>query len=107
MKLLVDNGLLYANNVLCCRAEVKDGNPDQPGRSAITPQFSHHHHGRDLLLVDGLGWLGADDACAIVVGRVVDGTGALLPCRIAETRLMNLINAVTDRGETATLEIKP
>lgn len=105
MKLFIDNKLLYANNVLCCRVEVKNGHTNKPGISSVTPQFSHSH-GRDLLLVNGIGWLGADDSCSIVVGRMVDGNGKVLPCHTAEVRLMNIVNAVSDNGENTVLEIK-
>lgn len=105
MKLLIDGNKLYTNSLFFSHVEVADGSGDKPSNCTVEPRYSHAA-GRELLHADGLGWVGADDSCAIRVGRVVRGDGSVLPCKLTETRLISLVYAIEDRGNKASLEVR-
>ena len=74
-------------------------------RFALAPRYAHSM-GRELLHVDGLGWLGAAPECAIRVGRVVRSDGSVMPCSATEARLMGVANWTVEQGKRITLEIE-
>lgn len=106
MKLVLDSGILYADNLFFSYAEAPHGRATlRPGRYSVSTQFSHAH-GRELPLAQDLGWIGSDPAeCDIVLGRVRSGN-ALLPCSAHVGRLLALIEAATERGAATTLVIE-
>lgn len=87
-----------------CHVEIKDGNRNQPFSGEVEARYSHHH-GRDLPIADGFGWIGADSKVAIVLGRVVKSDGSVIPCKLTEARLMGMIDHATDVGKKITLEV--
>lgn len=105
MKLSIQGNRLYADNMVFSHVEVKDGHRDKPFSGSAEPRYSHAV-GRELLHVDGLGWLGAASECAIRVGRVVRSDGEVLPCLVTEARLMGMANFATEQGKHITLEIE-
>lgn len=106
MKLLIRGNSLFADNLLFSHVGVPNAQRDQfqPGSYEVTARYSHDFE-RDLPHADGLGWIGADAACAVVLGRVVDGHGQVLPCRVTEARLVGLLETLEERGGRCTLEI--
>ena len=105
MKLSIQGNRLYADNLMFSHCEVKDGHGDKPFSGSAEPRFSHHH-GEELLHVDGLGWCGPYDDNAIVLGRVVRGDGSVMGCRVTHARLIGLANYATEQGKRITLEIE-
>ena len=105
MKLVIDGNRLYLDNIQFSHIEVKNGNRDKHFSGEAEPRYSHHH-GAELLHVDGLGWVGGQPSCDIVLGRVVSGTGDVIPCRTTEARLMGIVNFTTEQGKRITLEIE-
>lgn len=105
MKISVTGNRMYVDNYILSHCEVKDGHRDKSFSGAAEPRYSHHA-GRELLHADGLGWVGADSGCAIVVGRVVRGDGEVMPCKLTEARLLGMANYATEHGKRITLEIE-
>lgn len=110
MKLLITNGVLYADNLHLCYARPGNGRDDLPaGRHQVATSYSHIH-GQDLPIVVNLGWFGpANDRhapeCDILLGRVL-GSDGLLPCPAHVGRLLAMLETAEDRGEKVTLEIE-
>lgn len=105
MRLTIENGALYVNNHFTCYAGVQHGSPSlQPGKYAVAAQYSHHHR-KDLPRAIGLGWIGADDECDIVLGRVRKSDG-VIPCPSSIAQVMAKIEVAEDDGKEITLEIK-
>ena len=105
MKLVIQGNRLYADNYILSHCEVEDGHRDKSFSGTAEPRYSHAV-GRELLHVDGLGWLGAAPECAIRVGRVVRSGGEVIPCQLTEARLIGLANYATEQGKRITLEIE-
>ena len=105
MKLVIQGNRLYADNYILSHCEVEDGHRDKSFSGTAEPRYSHAV-GRELLHVDGLGWLGADPQCAIRVGRVVRSDGSVMPCSVTEARLMGVANWTAEQGKRITLEIE-
>lgn len=105
MKLSIQGNRLYVDNLMFSHCEVKDGHGDKPFSGTAEPRYAHSM-GRELLHVDGLGWLGADHQCAIRVGRVVRSDGSVMPCSVTEARLMGVANWTVEQGKRITLEIE-
>ena len=105
MKLSIQGNRLYADNYILSHCEVEDGHRDKSFSGTAEPRYSHAV-GRELLHVDGLGWMGAAPECAIRVGRVVTGDGSVIPCQLTEARLMGMANYATEQGKRITLEIE-
>ena len=106
MKLTLAGGTLYTDSMFFCYAETGNGRDSlRPGRHPVSTQFSHTH-GRELPLVQDIGWIGDDPAeCDLVLGRVRKGD-ALLPCSAHVGRLLALVEAASDRGQTVSLVIE-
>ena len=105
MKLSIQGNRLYADNLMFSHCEVKDGHGDKPFTGEAEPRYSHAH-GTELVHVDGLGWMGAEPSCDVVLGRVVKSDGGVLPCRVTEARLMGVVNWTVEQGKRITLEIE-
>lgn len=105
MKLSIQGNRAYLDNLMFSHAEVKDGHGNKHFSGEAEPRFSHHH-ARELLHVDGLGWLGAAPECAIHVGRVVRSDGSVMPCSVTEARILDMANYAVEQGKRITLEIE-
>lgn len=105
MKLSIQGNRLYVDNLMFSHAEIRDGHRDKSFTGEVEPRYAHAV-GRELLHVDGLGWLGAAPECAIRVGRVVTGDGEVMPCLVTESRLMGMANYHAELGKRITLEIE-
>lgn len=105
MKLTIQGNRLYADNYILSHCEVKDGNGNESFSGTAEPRYSHVV-GRELLHVDGLGWMGAAPECAIRVGRVVTGDGSVMPCQLTEARILDMANYAVEQGKRITLEIE-
>ena len=105
MKLSIQGNRLYADNYILSHCEVKDGHRDKSFSGTAEPRYSHAV-GRELLHVDGLGWIGTAPECAIRVGRVVRSDGEVMPCVVTEARILGMANYATEQGKKITLEIE-
>ena len=105
MKIAIQGNRLYVDNYHFSHCEVKDGNGHKPFSGEAEPRYSHAH-GEELIHVNGLGWLGGQPSCNVVLGRVVQGDGSVIPCRVTEARLMGIANYATENGKRITLEIE-
>lgn len=104
MKLSVNGGFLYADNVFLCHVEPGNGRDNLPtGRYEVATEFSHVH-GDVLPDAIGLGWLGARPECDVVLG-LVRGRGGVIPSRSALGRLNALLEVAEGRGEYVSLEV--
>lgn len=103
MKLSIQGNRLYVDNLMFSHVEVKDGHRDKPFAGSVESRFSHAH-GRELPIADGLGWLGGEPSCDVVLGRVVKGDGSVMPCKLAEGRLLGLINIAEETGKRVAIE---
>ena len=106
MKLTLAGRSLYADGLFFCYAEPSDGRTDlRLGRYPVSAQFSHSH-GRELPLVQGIGWVGDDPAaCDLILGRV-RSSDALLPCGAHVKRLLAMLEACEGRGQPVSLVIE-
>ena len=105
MKLTIENGKLYLNNVRFSLAEELNGRGNlQSGKHKVEARYSHHH-GRVLPHVENIGWVGDDTSCAVVLGEVRAGAG-IIPCRHSVERLVERIEIQTDTGGSVLMEIK-
>ena len=105
MKLTINGNRLYCDNLMFSHVEIRNGNGNKPFSGEAEPRYSHHA-GRELLHIDGLGWMGADASCSIRVGRVVRSDGEVMPCVVTEARLLGMANYSTEQGKRITLEIE-
>jgi hypothetical protein len=104
MNLSIRNGNLYIDNIRFCFVEPGNGRSDLPlGRYPVTTQVAHHF-GTELVLADGIGWLGANQKCDIVLG-MVRGRNVLLPCEASADRLFRLVDTYQEVDSKVTLEI--
>jgi hypothetical protein len=104
MNIAIQGNRLYVDNYHFSHCEVKDGNGHKPFNGTAEPRYSHHH-GEELLHVDGLGWCGPYDDCSIVLGRVVKGDGSVMGCRTTHARMIGMANYAAEQGKKITLEI--
>jgi hypothetical protein len=105
MKLSIQGNRLYVDNLRFSHCEVDDGHRNKSFNGTAEPRYAHSV-GRELLHVDGFGWLGAAPECAIRVGNVVRSDGEIIPCQLAEARLLGMANYATEQGKKITLEIE-
>ena len=105
MKLTIENGALYADNLQISYAEVKNGCAlVRSGPRTVRSQYSPDH-GTVLPLVDDFGWLANDADGAIILGRVRTRNGTL-PCQPTLDRVIALIEQAEDNDKAVTLEVK-
>ena len=105
MKLYIQGNRLHVDNLRFSRCEVSDGHRNKSFSGSAEPRYAHSV-GRELLHVDGLGWLGAAPECAVRVGHVIHGDGSVLPCQLAEARIVGMANFASETGKRITLEIE-
>ena len=103
MKLLIQGDCLYVDNIRFSHCEVKDEYRNKPFSCEAEARFSHHHS-RELLHADGLGWVGAASECSVVLGRMVRGDGSVIPCLVTESRLIGIANFASEQVKRITLE---
>ena len=103
MRLKISGNTLYTDGIKLCHVSFKQSRKAFDGEAEV--RYSHVA-GRDLAIADGIGWFGADPVCSIVVGRVVDGNGDVLPCKLTEARLLGMMNFAANKGQRCTLEIE-
>lgn len=104
MNLSIQNGSLYVNNIRFCFVEPGNGRSDIPtGRYPVTTQVAHAF-GTELVLADGIGWIGANPQCDIVLG-LVRGRNALLPCPTCADRLFRVVDTYQEVDSKVTLEV--
>lgn len=105
MKLTIENGKLYLNNVRFSLAEELNGRGNLPtGRHQVEARYSHTHS-CVLPHIESVGWVGFSTDCAIVLGEVHAG-GGLIPDRNTVERLIQRIEIQTDTGGSVLMEIK-
>lgn len=105
MRLEIDYPALYADGLFVCYVGAGNGRTViQPGRYAVEATYSHHHR-KNLVRADGLGWIGADAGCDVVLGRVRNRDD-VLPCKSFEGRIFALVEAAQDYGRAVELVVK-
>ena len=110
MRLTIELGTLYVNNVRMCFVGEKDGSEAlQSGSYEVNTIYSHAH-GCDLPNAQGLGWIGPSNRpnapeCDIVLGRMRDGNGQVVNCPSYVTKLLALLEDAEERGQSCTLVI--
>jgi hypothetical protein len=102
MRLELNNGILYADNLHFSFAEVRHGATVPTGRHTVTTIYSHVH-GEDLPNVADVGWVGHHEDAAVFLGRVRNRE--LIPCSITTGRLLGLLERAEQIGETVTFEV--
>lgn len=105
MKLRIEEGILYLDNVYFCKAGPGNGSNDlQSGTYPITTQYSHAH-GDVLPNAAGAGWIGFDDRCDIVLGGV-RGRGGVIPSKPFVSAILARLEVTEGRGQNSVLEIR-
>lgn len=105
MKLSIRDGCFYADNIFLCYCEAGNGRDDLlPGRYEVETQFAHVH-GKTLPDAVGLGWIGTDRGCDLLLGSV-RGKHGLVPSQSHVRRLLALLEVAEGRGETVMLEVE-
>ena len=106
MNLSIRDGALYADNIFLCYCEAGNGRPNLPvGRYEVSTQYAHVH-GKTLPDGVGLGWIGANRECDIVLGAV-RGRNGVVPSPSSLGRLLALLEASEDLGKTISLVVEP
>lgn len=105
MMLSLRDGFLYVDNLRFCFAEQGNGRPELPaGRYEVTAQYAHVH-GKTLPDAVGLGWIGADRGCDIVLGSV-RGRSGVVPQESLVSRLVAVLEEAQNRGKIVMLEVE-
>lgn len=76
MKLTLVHGSLYIDQLKFCKYEVKHDTRLIPGKYPSEVRYAHHF-GKPLPFLDGIGWLGSDAGCQIIVGQVRSKNGLI------------------------------
>ena len=104
MKLSITSGALYIDNFYHSYVGYGNGRESlQLGRYPVSSQYSEVH-GRDLPYVAGIGWIGDDQECDIVLGRVL-ANGTCLPCSTYVGKLIHRIVLAEDEGRNVEVVI--
>ncbi len=104
MKLKIEDGALYADNIRFCLVGVGNGRPNLPtGRYEVTTQYATVH-GKVLPDAIGLGWIGASYECDCVLGSVL-GRNGVLPSQGYLGRLLAMLEVAEGNGSTVWLEV--
>jgi hypothetical protein len=104
MKLKIEDGALYADNIRFCLVGVGNGRPNLPtGRYEVTTQYATVH-GKVLPDAIGLGWIGASYECDCVLGSVL-GRNGVIPSQGSLGRLLALLEVAESNGRTVWLEV--
>lgn len=106
MKLHIENGVIYRNGLMFCRAEAGNGRSRIPGGVSKVEVLTATEHGTvPMAYAEHHGWLGGLSGCDIVVGRVV-GRNGLIPCLSTQKHLVELCELAADIGEQVILEVQ-
>lgn len=103
MKLLFEEGRLYVDNMKFAYYGVRDGKLPT-GTFAVEARYSHNHS-KSLPYIESVGFVGASDDCAIVIGKVM-GQRGVLPDGNAVSRLVACIETADETGTAVIAEIK-
>lgn len=105
MKVGIEEGRMYINNVRFCLVEAGNGSAAiLSGSYEVSSQFSHRH-GRVLPNAHGAGWIGADADCDIVLGGV-RGRTRLVPSAAFVDALLAKLEVAEGLGQYVLLEVK-
>jgi len=105
VRLRIEGGNLYIDNVYFCKAGTGNGRNDlQSGTYPITTQYSHAH-GDILPNAAGAGWIGFDDRCDIVLGGVRYRSG-VVPSKPFVGVILAKLEVAEGRGQNSVLEIR-
>lgn len=105
MKLKIADHSLYVDNIFLCYAGAGNGRSDlQPGHYPVSTQYAHVH-GKTLADAVGLGWIGADRGCDIVLGSV-RGRSGVVPQESLVSRLVAVLEEAQNRGKIVMLEVE-
>ena len=104
MKLKIEDGALYADNIRFCLVGVGNGRPNLPtGRYEVATQYATVH-GKVLPDAIGLGWIGATYECDCVLGSVL-GRNGVLPSQGSLGRLLAMLEVAEGNGQSVWLEV--
>lgn len=105
MRLEIDHTAMYVDGLFLCYVGAGNGRGNiQPGRYACEATYSHAH-GKNLVRVDGLGWLGASPECDVILGTVRNRDD-VIPCPGFEKRILALVETAQDYGSPVELVVK-
>ncbi len=105
MKLSIDHDILRVDNVQFCHVRLGNGRDAlQPGEHQVTTTYSHKF-GQDLPNAFGFGWLGVSEECDLILCGIRGGVKPV-PGHGYLVRLLSLLEAAEDRGQTTTLVIE-
>lgn len=101
MKLSIDHDILRVDNVHFCHVRPGNGRLDLPtGAYPVATTYSHQS-AKNLPNASGLGWLGTDDQCDVILVGVRGGTKPV-PSLGHLVRLLALLETAEDRGAKVT-----
>jgi hypothetical protein len=101
----IEFNMLYANGLFICYAGAGNGRSSiQSGRYPVEPTYSHAFR-KNLVRADGLGWIGASQEYAVVLGRVRNRDD-VLPCESFEKRLFALVESAEELGQSVELVVQ-
>lgn len=104
MNLSIKGDAFYIDNVFLCHCAAGNGRQNLPtGRFETATQYSHTH-GKILADAYGLGWIGADIGCDIILGSVLRRNG-VLPSQGALSRLLAMLEVAEGNGSAVWLEV--
>lgn len=104
MRLTIEDSTLFIDNLFFCYVGAGNDRTNlQPGAYQVTTQFSHKF-GKNIPNANGIGWIGADKECDVILGRVRSGPG-VIPCDGHLVRLLAILEAAEDRGALVGLVI--
>lgn len=104
MNLSIKGDAFYVDNVFLCHCAAGNGRQKLPtGRFEIATQYSHT---MEKILADayGLGWIGAEPGCDIILGSV-RGRASIVPSQGSLGRLLALLEVAEGAGNTVWLEV--
>ena len=104
LHITIENEHVFVNNLYFCRAGAGNGRANLPtGFYEVESQYAHCM-GKVLPKVVGLGWIGADEKCDIVLGAVRTRDGILGDANCLSGLLHRIEEAESD-GTLCTLEV--
>ena len=104
LHITIENEHVFVNNVYFCRAGIgKDRERLKPLHGEARTEYSHTFH-KVMVKVDGLGLIGAEDTCDVVLGNV-RGPDGVIPCQATAERLVYFVDQAETSGRTATVEV--
>lgn len=109
LSLLIESGELFYNTggafLPLCKAGAGNGRANIPtGRYEVGTQFSHVH-GEVLPDAVGLGWLGANPGCDIILGGI-RGRNGVVPSASSVAQVLAKMEVAEGSGQTVYLEVR-